>query len=92
MRFEWLPGGVLVNRGMNDIALGITSESAFLVKVGAPRLRQLGLEIPDHSTENPEAELYCLLAERDSDSAHSRYNALIRQLISFERALESDGR
>ena len=32
--------------------------------------------------------LYLLLAEDDSDSAHGRYNALIRRLVSFERALE----
>jgi len=28
----------------------------------------------------------------DSDSAHSRYNALIRRLVSCERALECAGR
>lgn len=28
------------------------------------------------------------LAEHDCDSAHSRYNALIRRLVSFERAAE----
>jgi hypothetical protein len=38
--------------------------------------------------ENPEHRLYELLAADDSDAAHSRYNALIRQLVSFERALE----
>jgi len=29
-----------------------------------------------------------LLARENPDSAHSRYNALIRTLVSFERALE----
>jgi hypothetical protein len=37
---------------------------------------------------DPEHRLYALLAEDDSDSAHSRYNAMIRQLVSFERAAE----
>jgi hypothetical protein len=32
-----------------------------------------------------------LLAETDSDSAHSRYNALIRRLVSFENAAECGG-
>ena len=32
--------------------------------------------------------LYELLAQEDPDSAHSRYNALIRKLVSFERAAE----
>jgi hypothetical protein len=36
---------------------------------------------------NPEHRLYLRLAADDSDSAHSRYNALIRRLVSFERAL-----
>jgi hypothetical protein len=31
--------------------------------------------------------LYALLAADDSDSAHGRYNALVRRLVSFERAL-----
>jgi hypothetical protein len=29
-----------------------------------------------------------MLAAEDADSAHGRYNALIRQLVSFERAAE----
>jgi hypothetical protein len=37
---------------------------------------------------DPEHRLYALLAADDSDSAHARYNALIRQLVSFERAAE----
>ena len=40
---------------------------------------------------DPEHKLYELLAAEDSDAAHSRYNALIRQLVSFERALECGG-
>ena len=37
---------------------------------------------------DPEAGLYALLDLEDSDSAHSRYNALVRRLVSFERAAE----
>jgi hypothetical protein len=32
--------------------------------------------------------LYHLLVHDAADTAHSRYNALIRRLVSFERALE----
>jgi hypothetical protein len=46
----------------------------------------LGLELPDNLPGDPEHRLYALLAESDSDSAHGRYNALIRRLVSFERA------
>ena len=38
--------------------------------------------------ESPEHRLYDILARDEPDSAHSRYNALIRRLVSFERALE----
>jgi hypothetical protein len=41
----------------------------------------------------PDAEhrLYEHLAREDSDSAHSRYNALLRRLTSFESAMECVG-
>ncbi len=65
---------------------GIESAEALLVSIGAPRLRRLGVVVPE---TQPDAEhrLYAVLAAPDSDGAHSRYNALIRQLVSFERAL-----
>ena len=59
-----------------------------LVAIGAPRLRNIGLEIPDNLPDNPEHRLYNLLAKDDSDSAHSRYNAFVRRLVSYERAAE----
>jgi hypothetical protein len=57
------------------------------VSIGAPRLRGLGIAV-ERAVENPERRLYDLLASADPDSAHSRYNALIRRLVSFERAVE----
>jgi len=83
-----LPGHELVLQGIDDLGSGIESVEALLVSVGAFRLRRAGLEIPDVSVENPEHRLYELLAVQDQDSAHARYNALIRQLVSFERAAE----
>jgi hypothetical protein len=38
---------------------------------------------------SPEHRLYELLAADGSDSAHSRYNALVRRLVSYESAAES---
>lgn len=83
-----LPGGNAVHQGLEDLAAGKESETALLVLIGAPRLRRLGLEIPEDNANMPEHRLYQLLARSDPDSAHSRYNALIRCLVSFERALE----
>jgi hypothetical protein len=48
----------------------------------------LGLELPEQLPANPEHRLYDLLAQDDQDSAHSRYNAYIRRLVSYERAAE----
>ncbi len=89
MRFERYPGGDLIRDGLRDLAASTETVPALLVSIGAPRLRQLGLPITHETIPNPEHRLYRLLAEQDSDSAHSRYNALVRQLVSFERCAAS---
>jgi hypothetical protein len=61
---------------------------ALLVAIGAPKLRRLGLNVPLALPFNPEHRLYDLLSADNSDSAHSKYNALIRKLVSFQRAME----
>jgi hypothetical protein len=86
-----LPGGDLVQEGLADLARGAETIPALLVWIGAPRLRQLGLQVPESPYEIPEHRLYEVLAESDSDSAHSRYNALIQRLVSFENAAECGG-
>lgn len=84
--FAGVPGSDLVDEGLRDLAAGVESVAALLVSIGAPRLRQLGLTIPT-ALPTPEHRLYQLLAGADQDGAHSRYNALVRRLVSFERAL-----
>ncbi len=81
-----LPGQDLIEAGRRDLLEGRDSIAALLVSVGAPRLTQLGLAVP---SPLPDAEhrLYQRLAAEYGDGAHSRYNALIRRLVSFERAL-----
>jgi hypothetical protein len=49
------------------------------------------LAIPAQVIPTPEHRLYERLAESDPDSAHSRYNALVRRLVSFESAAECVG-
>ncbi len=82
-----LPGEDLVEAGRRDLAEGIESVEALLVSIGAPRLRRLGLVI-DHALDAPEERLYDLLARDDPAGAHGKYNALVRRLVSFERAAE----
>ena len=88
VRLTDLPGGDLVAAGLEDLKAGTQTVAALLVCVGGPRLRRLGLEVPD-TVPDPEDRLYALLARDDEDSAHGRYNALIRRLVSFERAAET---
>jgi len=81
-----LPGNDLIVTGIEDLQGNRVTIPALLVAIGAPKLRSLGLEVPDNLPSNPEHRLYDLLATSEPDSAHSRYNALIRRLVSFERA------
>ena len=83
-----LPGSELVEKGINDLRDRRETVEALLVAIGGRRLRALGLDVPSDLPINPEHRLYHLLAQEDSDSAHSRYNALIRRLISYEQAAE----
>lgn len=80
-----LPGTDLIDRGIADLARGAATAGALLVSIGAPRLRALGYDLPA-TLAHAEERLYQLLAESDADAAHSRYNALVRQLVSFQRA------
>ena len=80
-----LPGEEFIRDGLVDLREGRETVSALLVAIGAPRLRQLGIEVPAHDIAFPEHRLYQRLAEEDRPGAHSRYNALIRRLVSFER-------
>ncbi len=83
-----LPGADLVGIGIDDLAAGRESVAAVLVAIGASRLRRLGLEVPSVGIDDPERRLYDLLTVTHGDAAHGQYNALIRRLVSFERAAE----
>ena len=84
---EALPGSELIAAGLEDLSRGVQSIPALLVSIGAPRLRRLGYQLPNPVLD-PERRLYDLLYQTDPDAAHSRYNALVRRLVSFERAAE----
>ena len=94
-----LPGAALILAGLDALhalARGERDEftpEALLVAIGARRLRAAGLEIPNAPgwPKQPELALYEAIADAHAD-AHSRYNAYIRRLVSFERALEARNR
>jgi hypothetical protein len=81
------PGAELVVAGLRDLAERRETTEALLVSVGATRLREIGFDVPPVEPA-PEHRLYDHLVEREGRNAHSAYNALIRRLVSFERAME----
>jgi len=83
-----LPGHHLIEKGIKDLSDQNISNEALLVSIASSKLRKLGLNIPAlpaHFTD-PEISLYQSLTQTRADGAHSVYNALIRQLVSFSRA------
>ena len=86
-----LPGADLVSAGIEALRRGDRTVEALLVMVGARRMGAAGLDIPPGLPleRYPEHALYAAVAVEHPDDAHSRYNALVRRLVSFERALEA---
>lgn len=86
-----LPGADLVQQGLCDLGVGITTEFSLLLLVVAPRLEQCGIKIPQADLPRPfEHKLYALLEERYGVAAFSRYNSLVRRAASFVRAFERE--
>ena len=82
-----LPGAELVSAGLDDLRRGEQTVEALLVSIGATRLRATGLDVPEPLPE-PELALYRLLGQEHGADAYGRYNALVRRLISYQRAAE----
>jgi len=86
-----LPGKELVEQGLADLWQNRVSDFSLLVLIAAPRLRRLGIQIPDRPFPRPyEHQLYSRLDERLGTAAHSYYNSLIRRIVSYARALERE--
>jgi hypothetical protein len=79
-----------VAKGLQDLASSSVTVEALLLSIAAPRLLDLGVPVAK-PLPDPEHRLYERLASEDPDSAHSRYNALLRRLTGFESALECVG-
>lgn len=85
-----LPGGELVSQGLADSQAGLITPAACLIAIAHGRLLRAGLPIPpEKKISHPEEQLYALLSNQPGD-AYSRYNSLVRQLISFSQALEAE--
>src|SRR5437763_2227347 len=86
-----LPGKELVEQGLVDLSQNRVTDFSLLVLIAAPRLRRLGIHIPDRPFPRPcEHQLYERLENRLGAAAHSYYNSLIRRIVSYARALERE--
>jgi hypothetical protein len=90
MWFADLPGAALIAEGVADVAAGRETIAGELVKIGSPRLRSCGIDVavtPERALD-ADRRMHRLLGAAHGRNAHSHYNALVRQLVSFEHALE----
>lgn len=86
-----LPGHDLVEQGLADLSRDRVSDASLLVLIAAPRLRRLGIPVPNQPLpQRCEHNLYDRLNERLGAAAHSYYNSLIRRIVSFAHALERE--
>ncbi len=67
--------------------MGLTTIESCLVEIARPRLERCGLLQKAPPSFDREITLYHLL-DQDPGASHSRFNALIRELVSFEHALD----
>jgi hypothetical protein len=91
-RFESLalPGWEIIDPGLHDLVHGnISSINALAVVELRPRLRLLGVPVPDVSnhTLNSREQLFCTMKEVHGDMAYLRFCALLERLDSFCDAL-----
>jgi hypothetical protein len=90
MAIDDLPGAALIRAGLSDLEHRRETIASFLVQIASPKLRRSGIKVDVDDAVALEADhrLYDLLSREYDNEAHSRYNALLRELVSFERALE----
>lgn len=87
-----LPGYELVEQGLADLRDHRLTPHALLIAIAAPNLRRLGLTVPPlaAAVDEPALSLYRALQGEQRRDPYGDYNALIRRLVSFERALERE--
>jgi hypothetical protein len=81
-----LPGGERMLRGLEDWRGGRTTIDSCLVAIAFGKFRDAGLVSGEAPFQQAELVLYDLL-RKEGGNAYGRYNSLIRELVSFGRAL-----
>jgi hypothetical protein len=82
-----LPGGNMIDQGLEDLANERETPESLMVALAAPRLAREGVPIPrTPRISDADHRLYRLLEHQDGDLAHARYLARLRLLESFADA------
>lgn len=86
---QGLPGAERILAGLRDYRANRRTADACLVRIARHRLARAGLldATPNDDDDGAELELYGYFAASNAQ-AHSHYNALLRELVSFEHALD----
>lgn len=84
-----LPGESLIREEIAEVRAGRRTAAACLISIARPRFSRAGLLLGIERKLLPEAELslYRLLRALGGEAC-SKYNALLRELVSFENALD----
>lgn len=83
-----LPGAAIIRDGLRDLGENRHTIPSCLVRMARRRLAKAKLMEPSPRHDiDAELDLYQLLSH-EGNQAHSRYNSLVRQLVSFEHALD----
>jgi hypothetical protein len=80
-----LPGGDVVDAGLADLGSERVTAESLAVSIAAPRLRREGVPV-GVVLDEPERRLYDEIERESGDLAHARYNAWLRQMVSFADA------
>jgi hypothetical protein len=81
-----LPVGERMLQGLQDWRNGRTTVNSCLVVIAFGKFRAAGLVSGEAPFSEAELVLYDLL-KKEGHNAYGRYNSLIRELVSFGRAL-----
>lgn len=81
-----LPGGDMIDSGLDALLSGRETIESLAVSLAAPRLEREGVPVPKPVIPDADRLLYRLLEAKNADLAHARYLAVLRQVASFADA------
>ena len=83
-----LPGYEIVEKGLEDIRHGQLTEYSYLLYSAQTRFNDIGIKIEGEMPADSSVKAFQILESKLGNGAHSAFNALNRQLLSFIKATE----